>query len=103
MVRKIDQDRNRFRAIVRGKIRQNLRKFITRGELLGRAGKKRISIPLPQIQIPRFTFGSNRGGGVGQGDGESGTPVKGDGAGPSDAGEMPGDHILEVDVTLEEL
>jgi uncharacterized sporulation protein YeaH/YhbH (DUF444 family) len=103
VVRKIDQDRNRFRAIVRGKIRKNLRKFITRGELIGRAGKKRISIPLPQITIPRFTFGSNRGGGVGQGDGEDGTPVQGEGTGPGEAGEMPGDHILEVDVTLEEL
>src|SRR6202021_802482 len=30
---KIDQDHSRFRAIVRGKIRQNLRKYISQGEL----------------------------------------------------------------------
>ena len=101
MVRKIDQDRNRFRQIVRGKIRQNLRKFIARGEMIARSGKKRISIPLPQIQLPRFTFGSNRGSGVGQGDGDPGSPMPGEGAG--EAGEQPGDHVLEVDVTLEEL
>jgi len=28
---KIDQDHSRFRAIVRGKIRQNLRKYISQG------------------------------------------------------------------------
>nr|MCU0677010.1 stress response protein [Myxococcota bacterium] len=36
---KIDQDHNRFRAIVRGKIRQNLRRYISKGELMGKQGK----------------------------------------------------------------
>ena len=31
-----------------------------------------VSIPIPQIDIPRFRFADKQGGGVGQGDGEPG-------------------------------
>src|SRR5215471_105697 len=86
---RIDQDHRRFREIVRGKIKQNLRKYITQGEMLGKKGKEVVSIPLPQIDIPHFRFGSKQTGGVGQGDGEAGDPL--------------GQHLLEVDVTMEEL
>src|SRR5580700_2909540 len=103
---KIDQDHSRFRGIVRGRIRQNLRKYISQGELIGRKGKDRVSIPIPQIDIPRFRFGDKQQGGVGQGDGKPGDPI-----GQSDekqpgkgkAGSEGGDHALEVDVTLDEL
>src|SRR5687768_17730743 len=103
---KIDQDHSRFRAIVRGKIRQNLRKYISQGELVGRKGKDLVSIPIPQIDIPRFRFGDKQKGGVGQGDGNPGDPLgqsdeKQPGSGQ--AGSDAGDHMLEVDVTLEEL
>ena len=74
---KIDQDHSRFRAIVRGKIRDNLRKYISHGELLGRKGKDLVSIPIPQIDIPRFRFGDKQKGGVGQGDGKPGDPLGG--------------------------
>ena len=57
---KIDQDHSRFRNIVRGKIRQNLRKYISQGELIGRKGKDLVSIPIPQIDIPRFRFGDKQ-------------------------------------------
>src|ERR1700684_1077074 len=86
---RIDQDHRRFREIVRGKIKQNLRKYITQGEMLGKKGKEVVSIPLPQIDIPHFRFGQKQAGGVGQGERE--------------AGERPGEHLLEVDVTMEEL
>jgi len=100
----IEQDVSRFRQIVRGAIRQNLRKYISKGELIGRQGKDVVSIPVPQIELPSFRFGEPRGG-VGQGEGEPGTPIgqpqpgQGDGA----AGDEPGDHLLEAEVTLEEL
>jgi len=104
---RIDQDHSRFRNIVRGKIRQNLRRYITHGELIGRKGKDVVSVPIPQIDIPRFRFADRQQGGVGQGDGEIGDPVgggqEGDRSGQGKAGKDPGDHILEVDVTLEEL
>ncbi len=105
---KIDQDHSRFRAIVRGKIRQNLRKYISQGELIGRKGKDLVSIPIPQIDIPHFSFGDRQRGGAGQGDGDPGDPIGGDADGeePGDgrqAGSAPGEHALEVDVTLDEL
>src|SRR5579872_94099 len=104
---KIDQDHSRFRAIVRGKIRQNLRKYISQGELIGRKGKDLVSIPIPQIEIPRFTFGDRQRGGAGQGDGDPGDPIGGDQEGEEgdgrQAGSAPGEHVLEVDVTLDEL
>lgn len=103
---KIDQDHFRFRRIVRQRVRDNLRKYISKGELVGRKGKDLVSIPLPQIDIPRFTFGEKQQGGVGQGNGEPGDPLGGeeqDGQGSGKAGKDPAEHVLEVDITLDEL
>src|ERR1700685_4172206 len=105
---KIDQDHSRFRSIVRGRIRQNLRRYISQGELIGRKGKDIVSIPIPQIDIPKFSFGDRQRGGTGQGDGEPGDPVGGgqdgeEGGEGRQAGSTPGEHALEVDVTLDEL
>ncbi|HEY3499238.1 MAG TPA: DUF444 family protein [Polyangiaceae bacterium] len=104
---KVDQDHSRFRSIVRGKIRQNLRRYISQGELIGRKGKDLVSIPLPQIDIPRFIYGDRQRGGVGQGEGEIGDGVgsqEGEGDdGSGQAGKDPSEHVLEVDVTLDEL
>ena len=47
MALKIEQDKARFRQIIRGKVRENLRKFISKGELTGRQGKDVVTIPLP--------------------------------------------------------
>ena len=44
------------------------------GELIGRAGDRVVSIPLPQIELPRFTFGANpKSGAPGEGDKGSGS------------------------------
>ena len=101
---RIDQDHARFKKIVRGSIRQNLRKYISKGELIGRQGGDVVSIPIPQIDVPRFRFADRNQGGVGQGDGEPGQGV-GDpgGSDQGEAGSTPGEHLLEVDVTLSEL
>src|SRR5438876_11485081 len=103
----IDHDHRRFRQIVRGKIRENLRKYITHGEMIGRKGRDLVSIPLPQLDVPHFRYGKNGSGGTGQGDGEIGQPIAGGGGkqgdGKGEAGSEPGAHILEVDVPLEEL
>ncbi len=102
---KIDRDQSRFKEIVRGKIRENLRKYITHGEMIGRQGKDLVSIPIPQLDVPHCRYGKNGSGGVGQGDGEEGSQVspggEQDGTGP--AGSEPGRHILEVEVSLDEL
>ncbi|MBI4671733.1 MAG: DUF444 family protein [Chloroflexi bacterium] len=100
----IDQDASRFRQIVRGKIKQNLKKYMSNGELIGKQGKDLVSIPIPQIDLPHFRFGDPRDG-VGQGEGEVGTSLgpgrPGNGTGK--AGDQPGAHILEVEVSLQEL
>ncbi|HED65966.1 MAG TPA: DUF444 family protein [Planctomycetes bacterium] len=103
---RIESDRARFREIVRGRVRRDLKKYLSSGELIGRAGNRVVSIPLPQIELPRFRFGQNpsgkggagEGGGEGQGNGEGSA-----GEGLGSAGEEPGRHILEVEVELEEL
>ena len=104
MVAKIEQDLSRFQEIVKGKIRKDLRKYISRGEMIGRQGKHLVSIPIPQVEIPHFRYGAKEKGGVGQGEGEEGTPLgPGEEAGVGEAGDKPGSHILEVEVTMEEL
>jgi len=105
MTQKIDRDRTRFRQIVRGKIRENLRKYVNQGEMVGRKGRDLVSIPVPQLDVPHFRYGKNGSGGVGQGEGDVGDPIaRGNPEdGPGEAGSDPGQHILEVDITLEEL
>ncbi len=104
MGQRIERDHQRFRKIVRGKVKSDLSKYISRGEMIGKKGSDLVSIPLPQINIPQFRYGTKGSGGVGQGEGQPGTPLgpaqgeKGPGA-----GDQPGGHILEVELTLEEL
>jgi sporulation protein YhbH len=106
MTMSIDRDASRFREIVRGKIRDNLKKYITHGEMIGRKGGDLVSIPVPQLDLPHFRYGKNGRGGVGQGDGEVGQSLgQGDENGPGEgkAGSDPGQHVLEVDISLAEL
>ncbi len=101
----IEQDLKRFKDIIRGRIKKELRKFISNTELIGKKGKELVTIPIPQIDIPRFVYGDKQQGGTGQGEGDVGTPLApGEGQeGKSQAGNMPGEHLLEVELTFEEL
>jgi len=104
MVQRIDRDLSRFRQVVRGIVKKELRKYMSTGELVGRQGKDFVSIPIRQIEIPTFRHETRKFGGVGQGEGEPGSPVApGDEAGAGQAGSAAGEHLLEVDVALEEL
>src|SRR5437016_2748679 len=104
MSQKIERDHQRFRKIVRGKVKSNLGKYISRGEMIGKNGKDLVSIPLPSIDIPQFRYGKKGSGGVGQGEGDPGQPLTApEGEGEGGAGDQPGGHILEVDLTMEEL
>jgi uncharacterized sporulation protein YeaH/YhbH (DUF444 family) len=98
MISKIEQDHQRFRQIVKGKIRKDLRKFLQRRELIGKEGRGVVSIPVYDLDTPTFRYGDNSSGvGMGEGEGQAGQGPGGQG------GEKPGEHILEVDITLEEL
>jgi uncharacterized protein len=104
MSQKIERDHQRFRRIVRGKVKSNLSKYLSRGEMIGRKGRDLVSIPLPQIDIPQFRYGNKGSGGAGQGEGQPGDPLTApQGEGEGKAGDSPGGHILEVDLTLEEM
>ena len=99
-MKRVDRDVERFRRIVKGRIRENLRKYVSEGELLTQQGGRTVSVPLPEITLPRFTFGDRGGSGVGQGEGE---PGEGTGGEPGEAGEDEGQHALEVEVDIAEL
>jgi uncharacterized sporulation protein YeaH/YhbH (DUF444 family) len=63
---------------------------------MGKQGKDVVSIPVPQIDIPRFRYSDKQGGGVGQGEGDEGDPIGGeegqDGDGKGKAGQNEGQH-----------
>ena len=103
---KISKDHSRFKKIVKGKIRKNLKKYISKGEMIGRVGKDKVKIPVPQINMPRFKYDFGQSGGVGQGNGQPGDAVgkPGEGQpGQGEAGQGEGDHGIEVEVSIDEL
>jgi uncharacterized protein len=100
----IQQDHGRFRDIVKGRIKENFKRYISHGEMIGKRENEFVKIPIPHIDIPRFKYGPKQRGGVGQGKGKPGDPVDaGDQSGAGQAGESPGEHVLEVEVSFDEL
>ncbi len=95
MIAKIEQDHQRFRQLIKGKIRHDLRKFLGRRDMIAREGKHLVSVPIYDVDVPTFRYGDNSSG-VGMGEPEKGN-------GQNQGGEDPGKHLLEVDVSLEEL
>jgi len=100
----IREDQSRFKDIVRGRIKQNFKKYVSHGEMIGKRENDFVKIPLPSVDIPRFKYGPKQGGGVGQGSGQAGDSVDGEqGQGAGQAGDAPGQHVLEVEVSMDEL
>ena len=105
---KIKQDHSRFRQIVRGRIKENLKKYISKGEILARQGNKTVSIPVPQINLPHFEFDHRDRGGTGQGEGEVGDSLQPGNVGEQEGGEGqagkdPGQHALEIEIDFDDL
>lgn len=96
----VDPDSDRFQQIIRGKVREELKKFISREKMNIIKGGKVVQLPKPVIDLPRFTRGTPQEGGVGSGKGEEGDqigqigkdgqPISGD-----EAGEGEGQHNQE--------
>jgi uncharacterized sporulation protein YeaH/YhbH (DUF444 family) len=105
----IKRDHARFRKIVKGRIRDNLRKYVSKGEMPSPKGDGTFKIPMPSIDSPRFKFGDRNQGGMGQGNGQEGDPVDGEageGEGPGqgkEVGNAAGKKELEVELTMAEL
>lgn len=104
----IERSANRYKQIVRRHVRKNLGKYIKSSELIGRKGKNIVSIPITHIDLPKFRhYRNSSGGGMGGNQiGPVGTPLGppgGNQSGGAGAGDSPGDHIREVEITIEEL
>lgn len=99
----IKEDQNRFRDIIRGKIKEDFRRFVSQGEMIGKRENDFIKIPIPQIDIPTFRYGPKQQGGVGQGEGKPGDSVGEPKPGQGQAGDSPGEHMLEAEFTVGEL
>lgn len=105
----IKRDHSRFRKIVKGKVRENLRKYVSSGQQIIPKGNDKFTIPMPSIDIPKFRFGDKSQGGSGQGEGQPGDPVDGQegedgqpGQG-EEAGQGEGQKELEVEMGVDEL
>ena len=104
----IKRDHARFRKIIKGRIRDNLRKYVSHGSQIIPKGTDKFTVPMPSIDIPRFKFGDKSEGGTGQGDGGQGDPVNGQPdpngqPGQGESGEGEGNKELEVELSLDEL
>ncbi len=105
MPKRIRKDVERYKRIVRGEIRKNLKDLIESGEIVGQRGRDVVKIPIKSIKTPEFRFDPRDAGGIGSGEGELGDPVaidEGQGAGDQ-AGQGSGPHATEVEIELKEL
>jgi hypothetical protein len=105
MQKRILKDLERFKRIVRGEIRKNLKDLIESDAIVGQKGGDVIKIPIKSIRIPQFKYDPREAGGIGAGEGEIGTPVNpGDQPAASPhGGEGQGPHVPEVEIELSEL
>lgn len=87
-LRPIERDLERFKAIVRGEIKKRAREFLTREEFLGQLEGRLVSIPLPQLELPKIVYGEEVEEGLG--------------LGPGGEGLGPGGHIPVAELELEE-
>jgi len=102
----IINDSARYKHIVKGHIRQkdNLKKYISRDELIGKKGDEKIRIPVPIINIPRFKYGIWDMGGVGQGEGEIGDPLfDAEGNGREGSNDLDNGDVMDIELSISEL
>ncbi len=91
---------------VRDAIKQNLKELIAEETIITSDGQKMVKIPVRYLDQYRFIFDrATNGRGVGQGPGNVGDVIarEGDGNGPGQAGNQPGQEIYEAEVSLDEL
>ncbi len=102
----IPESEKRFKSILKGKIRKDLKKYIKSDSLIRKKGNDKISIPIHHIDIPKFRHGKGNRPNIGQGEGMEGEilrEVEDSEEGKQKAGDHPGEHEIETEITLEEL
>lgn len=101
---RIETDLARFRKIIRGRVRKDLKHYITHSDLIGKPGRDSVRLPISKIRIPHFCFDPLKQGGIGQGDGNFGQPDEKEKIRQSQpGGNAPGNHQLEAEFSLKEL
>lgn len=118
---KMDGDHNRFKKIVNGWVRKELKNFIVSGDITTKrpsspsghhhghkghkGGSQTLTIPLPRIELPQFEFGSaeqqGSGRGVGSGEGDIGDQVSSSNS--EEVGDGSAQHTYEDEVSLDTL
>lgn len=104
---RLETERQRFKEIIKGKIKKELKKYLKPGSItVPTQDKNIITIPVPIIDLPNFRYGKNFGG-IGQGPGEPGQDlgpvIREPGQGEKQAGYEPGSDIIDMEITYEEL
>ena len=101
MTKRIHEDHKKFRDVVSGRTRKELKRLIKSGAIVrSRPKGGKMTISIPEIEIPHFVFGDT-GKGIGRGKGKEGDvigrdPQPGKGTG---AGDQPGEGInIQVDL-----
>ena len=103
---RVDQDHARFKHIVRGRIRQNLRRYISQGRAARQAGQGAGLDPHPADRHPALPLRRQAARRRRPGRRRAGRPARRAPAtarARAQAGSAEGEHVLEVDVTLDEL
>lgn len=105
----IKQDKSRFTNIVKGRVKKEFDKYITKGEIIGKKEDEFVKIPIHRIDIPNFRFGSKndeQGVGNGQGEGDQSQQGQGDGNQPGQGqkpGNNPAEHMFETELSIDDL
>jgi uncharacterized protein len=108
MRRKGERDAKRLREKVREAVRKDIRKYLTEEAVISSDGRRKVRIPIKGLSLPEFRFGKNEDGkgqgkiGSGKGGAKQGdrlVPAKG----KEQAGQTSAEHILEKEVTIDEL
>jgi uncharacterized sporulation protein YeaH/YhbH (DUF444 family) len=105
MPKRIKEDHKKFRDVISGRTRRELKRLIKSGSIVRQRPKGgKMTISIPEIEIPHFVFGDTKNG-VGRGPGEEGDVVGRDpqqGQGQGGAGSDPGEGI-NIQVDLEDV
>ncbi|RTI54150.1 hypothetical protein CSW14_07735 [Thermus scotoductus] len=88
-MRPIERDLLRFKEIVRGEVKKRAREFLTREELFGQVEGRLVSIPLPQLELPKIVYGEPLGEDLGL-------------EGPGTESLGPAGHVPVAELELEE-
>ena len=104
MPKRIQEDHKKFRDVVSGRTRRELKRLIKSGSIVRQRPKGgKVTIAIPQIDIPHFVFGDT-GEGVGRGPGKDGEVIGRDPPRGKDggAGDSPGEGI-HITIDMEDV